>query len=165
MKLQPLNQWICDHCGKVIDKSEHGCLEWLSEKMEDQYLNHGFKLVHNKQHSPRNPESSCYFYDIPPQEQLKMDLPLSDFIGVNGMVILLAFIDTGPFLEEPFCGPHVADLREWTELVRRLMLPYYEEARLYMDRANTDGFFKKSNEALIYFPQTLKEVIRLYGGR
>ena len=163
MKLQPLKQWICDRCGEVIKEPGHGWLEWLSENREEQYLHHGFKIVHYKPYSPRKPEGSCSFYDSPPQEQLKMDLPLSELIGLNGMVILLTFIDTGPFREEPFYGPHVKDLREWTELVRRLMLPYYEEARLYMRQANNQGFFDGSNEILIYMPLTLKKIIERYG--
>ena len=163
MKLQPLKQWICDNCREVIEKPEHGWLEWLSERGERQNPYHGFKIVHHKPYSPRNPESSCYFYDKPPQGQSKMDLPLNEFVGLHGMVHLLTFIDTGPFREEPFYGPHVKDLREWTELVRRLTLPYYEEARFYMKQANTDGFFSESNEIWIYLPDTLKEVIKGYG--
>ena len=162
MKLQPLKQWICDYCGEVIEKPEHGWLEWLSEEGEDQYLDHGFRLVHNEQHSPRKPEGSCYFYNSTQQGQLKLDFTLSKFVGVDGMVRLLTFIDTGPFREEPFYGPHVRDLREWTELFRRLMLPYYEEARSYMGQAHTDGLFNESNEVEIYLPDTLKKVIRRY---
>jgi hypothetical protein len=165
MKLQPLKQWICDSCGRVIAEPEHGCLEWLSWLSEQSKVhNNGFKIVHHHEHSPRKPSGSCYCYDTPPQGKLKMDFPLSEFIGTPGIIHLLTFIDRGPFLEEPFQGPHVEDLREWTELFRRITLPFYEEARLYMKRANTDGFFGESNEELIYFPSTLKEVIKRYGG-
>lgn len=166
MKLQPLKQWICDHCEEVIEKPEHGCLEWLSWLSgQEKVQNNGFKIVHNYEHSPRKPVGSCYFYDTPPQGITKMNFSLNEFVGTPGMIYLLTFIDTGPFCEEPFNGPHVEDLREWTELFRRLMLPFYEEARSYMKHANTDGFFKGSNEALIYFPNTLKEVIKSYGDR
>jgi len=164
MQLQPLRQWICDHCKEIIVKPEDGWVEWLlCTQGECKGLNQGFKIVHQKAYSTLCPEGSCYFYDEPPEGNLKMDLPLNEFIGEPGMVRLLSFIDEGPYREKSFSGPHVKDLREWTELVRRLMLPYYEEARLYMKEANTDGFFSESSEVLIYHPETLKEVIKLYG--
>lgn len=163
MKLKPLEQWICDNCGQLIENTEHGWLEWLSEQGARQLPYHGFKIVHHASHSPRKPYGNCYFYDEPPKGQSKMDLPLREFVSSRGIVQLLSFIDVGPHHAKSFRGPYVKDLREWTELFRRLMLPYYEEARMHWGKADADGFFNEANEIWIYLPDILKEVIKLYG--
>ena len=49
-----------------------------------------------------------------------------------GLVNLMAWVDAGSHLQPNYQGPEVKNLREWAEIVRRLQLPYYEEARLHM---------------------------------
>ena len=48
--------------------------------------------------------------------------------------------------------------------MRRMTVPYYEEARIYWDEAEADGFFADGNEYWIYQPITLKELIERYAG-
>lgn len=79
------------------------------------------------------------------------------------MAELLRFVDVGEYHEPDFAGPHVTDLREWTELVRRLSIPHYEEARLYWSRARSDGYFDGANEIIIYSEGFLKGMIEKYG--
>jgi hypothetical protein len=97
-----------------------------------------------------------------------MSFHLNDVLGAKGeqgLSFLLALIDPGPYRDISYQGPKIRDIREWVELTRRLMLPYYEdyeEARIYMDRADTDGFFDGYPARLIYFPETLQLVIVKY---
>jgi hypothetical protein len=53
IKLKPLEQFICDYCGYVINSIEDGWVEWLTEITEDGFREHGFKIVHHAPSSPR----------------------------------------------------------------------------------------------------------------
>ena len=44
-----------------------------------------------------------------------MEDRLEEFIGQNGMVMLLSFLDIGPYLEADYQGPRVKDMREFVE--------------------------------------------------
>ena len=54
------------------------------------------------------------------------------------------------------------DLTEWTELARRLLIPGFEEARLYFPDAAIDGQFDGANEIWPYLASNLSEVIQRY---
>lgn len=167
MKLKPLQQWICDACGEVIESPEQGWIEWLTDTTElnskNQFYHHGFKIVHHAAYSPRKPHGTCYHYDHTPPHELKADTYLTEFLGYSGIINLLFLIEAGPYREKHYKGPHIKDFREWTELVRRLTIPHYEEARFYMKRADSDGFFEGASEIWIYLPKTLRQVIKRYG--
>jgi hypothetical protein len=120
--------------------------------------------------SPRKPPgvsradpdyANCYRYTREPYRQ---DMHLNHFLGADGLPGVLAFLDVGPHHQREYKGPEVRDVREWTELFRRLFLPYYEEARLHWSVAEGDGFFQDGNEHWIYLPDTLKRAIEQYGG-
>jgi hypothetical protein len=159
MRLKPLQQWICDECGELIKEPRHGYLEWLSGA---DHKAHGFRIVHHAPRSPRKPEADCYRYA---RQAGRRDLDLDWFTGTAGIPGLLRFLDVGPYHEPTYRGPEVLDIREWTELFRRLHLPYYEEARLHWEDALRDGFFDEANEVWVYLPETLKKLIEKYGPR
>ena len=79
------------------------------------------------------------------------------------MVMVLSFLDIGPYLEAEYQGPRIKDMREFVEFTRRLTLPYYEEARLYWNQAEQDGLFDGANEISLYLPRTLEQIVRDYG--
>ena len=64
---------------------------------------------------------------------------------------------------EPPNGPHVRDTAEWAEMVRRLYLPYYEEARRHLVDASSDGWIDGANEVGLYMPESLLRLINRYG--
>jgi hypothetical protein len=78
------------------------------------------------------------------------------------MANLLRFIDIGDYHDPEFKGPRITDFREWSELARRLTIPYYEEARLYWANANEDGYFDGVNENRIYMEDFLKRLVKKY---
>ena len=111
--------------------------------------------------SPRNPSGNCYHHT---KNLRRQDTHLQDFIGQNGMLRLLSFLDLGPYHDPE--GQHisrVSDMREFTELMRRLTIPYYEEARRYWSKAEENNYFDGMNEVGIYMPDTLKGIIEQYG--
>jgi hypothetical protein len=163
MRLKPLEQWICDTCGEVIQSVDDGWVEWTRD---DKGRRFGFRICHHataspiraEREEPRSP--SCYHYEHGP----RADLPLKDMAGTTGMARMLSFIDVGkihdPDAEQP---PRVANLRDWTETFRRLFVPYYEEARLHFDAAEADGFFADANEVWPYTESILKQITEEHG--
>jgi len=150
----------------LIAEPRHGYMEWLTS---EDHRAHGFRIVHQPLHSPRNPQrlsrtdpdySNCYRYT---RERYRQDMALDHFLGADGMPVILAFLDVGPHHREEYKGPEVRSVREWMEVFRRLHLAYYEEARLYWDAAEADGYFSGGNEHWIYLPDTLKRLIEQYG--
>ena len=147
MKLKPLEQWICDSCGEVINSPSEGYVQW--QRNDNLYIE-DYKIVHHKKYSPN--KKGCYIYDY--------DDSLEDFVGDKGIINSLSLLDAGPnFI--PNYTPQT-DIRKWTEFFRRLHIPYYEEARLYWGRAKAEGYFADSNEIRIYQPDFLKELIENY---
>jgi NAD-dependent dihydropyrimidine dehydrogenase PreA subunit len=151
--LKSLEQWICDRCGQVIEEPNQGSVEWIDDSKTHKAS--GFKIVHQSSYAPHD-NGECYHYSDHPGR-------LEEFIGQNGMVMLLSFLDIGPYLEADYQGPRVKDMREFVEFTRRLTVPYYEEARLYWNQAEQDGLFDGANEISLYLPRTLEQIVRDYG--
>ncbi len=150
--LEPLKQWICDSCGQVIQSPDDGYVEWLVEG-DDAPLNlqYGFKIIHSGE------ECSCYS-----EEDISLnDAPLESFMGNKGHLYLLSFIDVGALLMREYKGARVKNLREFVEFMRRLTVPYYEEARLYFENLHADEGFVLDDS--IYQQENLIRIIQKYG--
>lgn len=156
MKLKPLEEFICDFCGEIIRTPAEGWLEWLVDPVSQK--SYGFRIVHHATSSPRK-LGGCYQYSH--REDVR-DLQLNDFTGREGLARLLSFLDEGPYHSPEYHGPEVRDLREFTEILRRLEIPYYEEARIWWDKAMGDGYFGDANPATMYHPETLKGLVNRY---
>ena len=161
MDNEPTN-WFCDTCGEVINNAEEGWLEWIHDYRGDG-KHHSFRITHHSSYSPLNKDhqgEGCYKYGNTPG---RMDNHLDIFLGSKGLVYLMSKLDVGPLHQPTEKEPGVRSIREWCEIVRRLHLPYYEEARRYWALAKEDGFFDEANEVWIYSPETLKKIIDKYG--
>ena len=142
MSLKPLQQFICDECGEVIEKVEDGWIEWF-----DDFENpiHGFRIVHYSSASPRNEQGrTCYY----PESSALCDHHLRDVTGSNGLAYLLSFFER-----------NLGDPKELAEIIRRIRIPHYEEARQYLAKAYNDGFVDSKD----YGQNDLKQVIQEYG--
>lgn len=157
MKLIALRQWVCDECGELIRKPEEGYVEWL---VDDNHILYGFRIVHHALASPKHPDGDCYRYT---RKYGKSDLSLEQFLGAEGIVRMLSFINMGSLHDDFNAKPRIKSSGEWVELFKRLQVPYYEEAMLYWFKAKEDGFFDGANEIASYLPETLKELIERYG--
>lgn len=146
--LTPLKQWYCDSCGELISKQEDGWLEWYTD-LEDYTNRRGYRIVHhNKQcmYDSRNMFT---------QKKSVSDMHLSSYLGPDGLVNLLSDIDLG----------YVRDNSELVEIIRRLHVPYYEEARKYHPIAEAEGFFSGENELTRYLQSTSKYILRNFKSR
>ncbi len=158
--LQPLQQFICDKCKKVIERPEFGYVEYLSqiEKRDGRMMQirSGFKIVHNSK------EKSCHFFE----RSIELcTLPLRDFfVNDSKFSLIFSFLDEGEILTPTGIAVEIKDVREYTDFVKRILIPYYEEARIYFDEAKIDGFFDGDNEYFVYSSSKMKEIVEKYTG-
>lgn len=151
--MEPLKQWVCDVCGKVIESPDDGYVVW-GENAEGKIDK--IRILH------RNTSiGDCAVGCDHDRYRYPMSLPLESFLGDEGMVRFLSMIDPGPDFCENY-KERIADKRLLLETFRRLQLPYYEEARLYWPKATADGYFDGASEIWRYLPQTLKSLIEKY---
>ena len=158
--LKPLTQFICDSCNEIIEKPEHGWIEWLvtGARIED-WECHSFRIVHHKSRSPYPGWNGCYNYT--PATYGKADMHLNHLTEQQEMLIELVSI-IGTTCKPTFQDIKVAHKGEYLQFVRRLTLPYYEEARLYLNKAIANGYFEEERMAGPYHPNTLKELVKMY---
>ena len=150
--MEPLKQWICDVCGKPIETPEEGYVVWGTNQ---DGLVDKIRILH-KNNRVNEERTGCDF-----DRRFSMSLPLEDFLGDEGKTNLLSLIDPGPDFTQEYKN-RIADMRLYLETFRRLQFPYYEEARLYWNRARADGFFEGANEIKIYQPDFLQQIIKDY---
>ena len=110
MHLEPLGQWHCDECGEIIEKPLHGTLEFRWNREADS--KEDFRIVHNGNVG----NGRCQIHQL--------DITLEGVAGAKGLLRLLGAQSADP---------------SWSEAVCRILVPYYEEARAYLDAARADG--------------------------
>lgn len=135
--MEVIAPWICDACGKDIASVGDGWVEWLNRldpvtrRVEGSYSN--LRLVHHRRASPRaSTKNACYHDEdayFAKYEATVADLPLDSFIGPDGLVLLLEFLSDKRFVEP----------EEVLELIKRLHVPGYEQARPSFEAALADG--------------------------
>jgi hypothetical protein len=148
MKLIPLRQWICDSCGEIIENPEDGWLEWYESKRN---VLSNFRIVHH--------DISCMYNerDLGKRGIIVASQSLDRMIGSNGLAYWLFEIE----LEEKGKVEYkIKELTELVEILRRLHVPYWEEARLYWDRAFKEGF----HDGCDFGEKSLLSIIKEYGG-
>ena len=151
--LKPLKEFICDSCSQTIEHIEDGWVEWESrcDETKNKIISKNFRICQHKmkcQKLANHPDCS--------------DLPLREFTGEKAIVQTISFLDDGPYHVQNYDGPEAENIKEFAEFQRRLLLPYYEEARQYWSEAMNDGYFGDSNELSIYLPENLKRMIEHY---
>ncbi len=148
MRLLPLQQFKCDACGQIIARPEVGWVEWLAGPTRGTKA-HGFRIVHNS--------NRCQY----PSSGRVHDIHLTHLLGPDGLAELLALVSPGGRTGNREDG--VESLEEWSELVRRLQVPYYEEARQYWADAEADGYFTGTGKHAPYSHATLQDILTRYG--
>jgi len=156
--LKPLEQWYCDSCGEVIASPREGRIEWI---VENDVAN-AFRIVHHASASPRYPGGNCHDDTA---HHGRQETSLDRCVGLAGLPWSLSFLDLGPVHDpDEQRTMRVRSVREFVEIMRRLTLPYYEEARTLWGIATESGFFEGGrNEIAVYLPETLKALIAQYG--
>lgn len=180
-RLTPLEQFFCDACSKVIETPVDGLLTWrlgYEEKAAE------FAIVHNPKRSTR--PKGCAVPgervlksvsldwvaapNLPPEHPLLDDYDgdddevIQEWLGAQRRANGLSYL-IGEFLD-PFRSrePRVESISEFTEILRRLHIPYYEEARVYFDLGLRHNEFIAEG-SWPYTRTTLLGLIHKYGDR
>lgn len=78
------NRWYCDSCGEVINRSEEGWLAWVRGGNRVAYQ---LRIVHIDDACPEG-QVKCRNAEMAFEE-------LSRFVGTEGLLSLLYFVDPG----------------------------------------------------------------------
>lgn len=143
--LRPLKKWFCDTCNEVIESPEEAFIIWESQDE----LDTDFRIIHGGRCDDRSLTSST---------------PLTDYLGPDGLSNMLSSLSAGPIKntqgERSDCD---VNLDAFIDLIRRLHLPYYEEARRLFRTEECLRDNADSNEFSPYCVAELRETIRRYG--
>lgn len=147
--------WTCDQCGQPILSIEDGWVEWLDGRTSDvrAEVSRSLRLVHHRTASPYSDRKNACYHDedkwFKSHNYTVSDLPLSSFVGPDGLVILLSFLADKRF----------ADPGEVLEMIKRLHVPNYEKARNYLDAAISDGVFEPRSTPTYHTQEELRAVV------
>ncbi|MDD4564658.1 MAG: hypothetical protein PHE79_04180 [Eubacteriales bacterium] len=136
--------WVCDSCGEKIENQQDGWVEWL-HKTNYQGAQHscrGIRIVHR---------INC-IYDqdavFKNENAIAGDSDLESFMGPDGLMQLLSFISEDKF----------EDTEEVLEIIKRIHIPGYEEARFCFDEAISQCVFEPNTQPN-YYDQ--KDIVRV----
>lgn len=140
--LRPLQQWYCDVFGDVIEEPELGYVIW---KLDNQGRYFGFKVIHQTMCDRKGHDGS---------------VDIQSFTGQDGLTMLLAFFSAGPIKNRlgQKCECEVVDVDEFVDFMRRMQLPFYEEARRRFADADVLDRFADANEVSPYQVEVLRKI-------
>lgn len=145
-------QWKCDLCGEMIDDAKNGVIQWITWSGE--LRGQGLRLLHAKtevtpfcQHN----SATAAQFETEQQGGTPHDEPLVDYLGADGLMRLASLLLLG------LPGEEVA------ELIKRLHVPSYEQARPYLRQAEEDGIIDLELAPGCYRQSLLREIIARYG--
>ena len=128
--------WKCDTCGDAVETVETGWVEWMSQiGSKSTNPRHNFRLVHHAVPGKKCQYNSRTF----PEGTGLGDLPLAYFLGNDGLMNLLEYLSDSP-----------SSADEIIELIKRLHIPGYEEARSHFDHAIRAGVFEPNTKPGFY---------------
>lgn len=140
-------RWRCDVCGEDIKDPDDGYVIW---KSNDQHKGHDFKIIHTGRC-----DKSSHLYS--------MSSALTDFLGERGLTVLLSMLSLGPIKAKlGQTGCQIADLDEFVDFMRRVQVPFYEEARSHFNDPSLLEDYSDANEVAPYLPEELKCISARY---
>jgi len=142
--------WICDSCHQPITDVSHGWVEWLTRNEGGKHIGRGLRLVHHcSAHEPLDGRCQC---DVRAERARDVsslsDLPLTDFVGPDGLITLLSLI-----------ADEEVPTEEVLEMIKRLHVPGYEHARFHFDAAIADGVFEPNTRPGYYSIHDINAVL------
>jgi hypothetical protein len=151
--MEPTTKWFCDTCGQQIQSVKDGWVEWIKCKDADgRYYGRWLRLVH---HRPSSPLTKGCQYDE--SHEYKMDcgivndLSLESFVEADGLMQLLSLLSHGD-----------APQAEIIEMIQRIHIPGYEEARPYFQEAISEGEIEPNLPEGFYWQSSIARVIKKY---
>lgn len=133
----PLTSWTCDVCHKLIEKPEDGYVVWT----DDQLGARDFTVIHQ---------------NVCDDHSKHLSQALGDFLGVDGLAKLTGMMTYGPFKNNE--SAKIYSLSEFTDFMRRMQLPHYEEARRNFHLREAKDDYSDANEYLPYLQSQLQKI-------
>lgn len=145
MKTNETKFWICDNCGGKIESIEDGWVEWLVKQDDAISYNksYGMRIVHRVK---------CIYDETliyKKENAIVSDIDLESFLGADGLMDLLSFLSDGYFKES----------EEVLEIIKRIHIPGYEEARFYFEEAIGYGVFEPNTKPGYYSQRDIMSVL------
>jgi hypothetical protein len=152
---KPLTEFVCDCCGQIIKNPNEGVLEYIeveNPKGSEIYLGKEYKIVHNNNYTSKD---SCRIHrNKIGIRDLGLNELLNDDYGTGAIITLIGTSENDSIVIH-------SDL---LECLRRLTVPYYDEAKFYFNEALEDGFIG-DNQLDFCKVSKLKEIIMRYSRR
>lgn len=130
-----MSTWICDTCGGAIKEAKDGWVEWITPNPSGPGgFGRDLRLVHARNASPRKDAGGCQFNqerERAKDKGLVADMQLPYFLGPDGLMRLLVFISEAELESAPVL-----------EMIKRLHIPGYEQARKHFKAAINAGAFE-----------------------
>lgn len=142
--------WTCDTCGEPILRTEDGWVEWIEFHTPDGEKGRDLRLVHIRPASPTG--RRCQFNQDAERLRdggLVADVHLADFLGVDGLMELLSMLAEGRI-------PH----DEVIEMIKRLHIPGYDQARAEFSRAIAEGVIQPNAVPGFYRQREIQAVLK-----
>lgn len=139
-------KWICDKCKGEIKNVEDGWVEWLTIRDNQSPLGYKEKymrIVHRVDCIYTESEQDRY-------NAISSDSDLESFTGPDGLMQLLEFVSENRF----------EDKEEVLEVIKRIHIPGYEEARNYFEEAVSEGVFEPNTKPSYYSQIDINKVIQ-----
>ncbi|USE00240.1 hypothetical protein JKJ11_15135 [Vibrio sp. SCSIO 43133] len=137
--------WTCDSCGREIESVEDGWVEWrsyLSKERQDD----GFRLVHHR----RIDKQCAYDEDkLFAEGAILADGALEWYLSTNGLMMLLSYIHDDSIKKD-----------EVVEMIKRLHIEGYEQARLHFNEAIQEGIFEPNTPPNFYWKEDIDATLR-----
>ena len=146
-----LGPWCCDQCGQVISKPEHGLLQWLTRSKDGHSAGRDLRIVHVNHASPLGLPDGCgpdQSKEFARDGSALSDVPLHWMLEPDGLVRLLAFVEEGEF-----------PANEVNRIIMRLLVPGYETARPYFQKAIDAGIVDVELPNDYFFQSQLGDIV------
>lgn len=142
----PLTVWKCDTCGDDITKPGTALVTY---RRDDDNRAYDFRLVHKNIDGHRCDPDNAHGFEA--------SIELHSLLGADGLTDLLSLLSAGPLKSTPG-EVRVADLDGYVDLVRRVQIPWYEEARPYWGTEYTGELVAGANATYPYMPDVLERI-------
>lgn len=158
--LEPLKQYVCDTCGRVIEDPADGVVEWLEKtNSEGRYVASQFRIEHRD--SPMSNDLSVCMHHRHNSADCDVDL---DLYLETAQAQLCSLLSPISYQDPRGTGKSLIDDHyEFAEFTRRITIPYYEEARQYFPLMEQNGEMRENSEILFFTEENLKGIIEKYG--
>ena len=150
-RLKPLEQWVCDTCGGLIEKPEDGWMEYYRNYSNNKCYGH--YICHAG--------GGCYKDTQYGAGKRNLHLEGNH---LDRVIALPWFGHILHVLELVAQGkiPDKINMPDLIEVMRRMYIPYYEEARFYLKQAQLN---EGDWDGCDWSPDTFKQIIEEYEER